>query len=157
MEEVKAEELDRQVGAGDISTDILKKLSSLGFPEKMRLVATSNKKKVRAILIKDSNKRIGLAVVKSPSITTEEIQEFARMKDLHSDVLMAIADDQRYSSDRLVVWNLLNNPKMPVATNQRLIRKFAFTWKELNSLAKNRDLPQAFRNLAMRMSQAKKH
>ena len=160
MEEPKekeVEELDRQVGEGDVRTDVLRKISSLGMPEKMRLVNTTNKKKVRAILIKDSNKRIGLGVVKSANVTIAEIQDFARMKDLHTDILMSIADDQRYSNDRLIVWGLLNNPKMPVATGQRLIRKFSFTAKELASLAKNRDLPQGLRSMAMRMSQAKQH
>jgi len=157
MEESKTEALDKQVGKGDVATDVLKKISSLGMPEKMRLINTTNKKKVRALLVKDSNKRIGLAVVKCANVTIDEIQEFARMKDLHTDVLMGIADDQRYSSDRLVVWSLLNNPKMPIPTSQRLIRKFTFTSKELSSLAKNRDLPQALRNMALRMTQSKRH
>lgn len=157
MEEPSAEALDREVGKGDIATDILRRISSLSMPEKMRLINTTNKKKIRAVLVKDSNKRIGLGVVKSANVTMDEIQDFARMKDLHTDILMAIADDQRYSSDRLVVWTLLNNPKIPIATSQRLIRKFTFTWKELSSLSKNRDLPQALRNMAMRMSQSKQH
>lgn len=157
MEEPKAEALDREVGKGDIATDILKQISSLSMPEKIRLINTTNKKKIRAILVKDPNKSIGLAVVKSANVTIEEIQDFARMKDLHTDLLMAIGDDRRYSNDRLVVWSLLNNPKMPVAKSQRLIRKFSFTRKELSSLMKNRDLPQALRNMAMRMAQTKQH
>jgi len=157
MEEPRAEELDRAVGPGDVSADIIRKISSLTVAQKIRLLNTTNKKKVRAILVKDSNQRIGIAVVNSSNVTIEEIQEFARMKDLHSDVLTAIAEQRRYIGDRIVAWNLLNNPKMPVTRSQRLLGRFSFTWKELMTVAKNRDLPQALRNMALRRSQAKPH
>jgi len=156
MEEFKVEELDRAVGPGEVGADIRKQISSLSVAEKIRLLNTTSKKKVRAMLVRDPNTMISASVIASPNVMPEEIQEFARTKDLHSDVLKAIADHRRYSSDRLIVWNLLNNPKVPIVTSRHLIRKFGFTWKELTSIVKNRDLPQALRNLALRLSQTKR-
>lgn len=157
MEDPLTREIEVQAGEGEIPTHILHRIRTMSIHEKMRLVNTTSKRKIREVLVKDPNQRIGVAVINSPAVTIEEIQDFARIRELHADVLTAIADHRRYGTDRVVSWALINNPKTPVQAALRLLRRFSFTAKELSGLVKNRDLSPQLRSVAIKLAQAKRH
>lgn len=114
-------------------------LKGLTVGQKLALAKKGNKD-VRSLLVRDPNKMISLEVITNPRITDGEILSIAAMKDVAEDVLRAIANNRMYRSNKAVVLTLLHNPRTPVGVSLGLGIS-ALNDKELEGLAKNRNIP----------------
>jgi len=121
-------------------------IKDLTTGQKIALAKKGNKE-ARMILIKDQNEMVQLEVVSSPRITEAEILAIAQMRDVSEKVLRSIANDRRYRSNKLIVLSLLHNPKTPVGVSLSLGLN-SLTDKELEGLAKNRNIPGALSRAA---------
>lgn len=133
---------------------LLQMISELTTGQKIALARKGNKE-ARMILIKDHNELVALEVVMSPKITEAEILNIAQMRDVSEKVLRAIANDRRYRSNKQIVMSLLHNPKTPVGVSLGL-GLTSLTDKELEGLAKSKNIPAALSRAARAILERRK-
>jgi hypothetical protein len=143
----------RRDAAGD-KKSLLLRIKDLAVGQKLALAKKGNKD-VRMILIKDSNEMVALEVVGSPRITDGEILAVAMMRDVSDKILRHIAGNRKYRQNRQVVVALLNNPNTPVGVSLGL-GLTQLTDRELDDLAKNRDVPGAVSRAAKQIIDRRK-
>jgi hypothetical protein len=126
----------------DDEATALQRLSKLNVPQKVQR-ATKGSREERAILIRDPNKMISLAVLSSPKLTITEIEGFARAGNVSEDCLRTIAMTRAWMKNYNVCSALTRNPKMPVALSMNLLARL--TNKDLRTLSTDRNVPDVLR------------
>ncbi len=129
-------------------------IKGLNAGQKLTLAKKGNKE-ARMILVKDANEMVALEVVKSPRTTDTEILSIAQMRDVSEKVLREIGNMKRYRSNKLVVLSLLHNPKTPVGVSLGL-GIANLTEKEVEGLARDRNIPAAVSRAAKQVSDRRK-
>ena len=120
----------------------LQRLSAMNVPQKVQR-ATKGSREERAILIRDPNKMIAMAVLSSPKLTISEIEGFARAGNIGEDCLRVIAFTRAWMKNYNVVAALTRNPKTPVAISMNLLARL--TDKDLRTLSTDRNVPDVLR------------
>ena len=120
----------------------LQRLSKMNVPQKVQR-ATKGSREERAILIRDPNKMIAMAVLSSPKLTISEIEGFARAGNVGEDCLRVIAMTRAWMKNYNVVAALTRNPKTPVALSMNLLSRL--TEKDLRTLSTDRNVPDVLR------------
>jgi hypothetical protein len=115
-------------------------ISKLSIPGKIRL-ATLGNAFARAMLIRDSNKQVALAAIRSPGMTDNEVAKFSANRGLSDDVIRVIANNKEWTRLYTVKLNLVQNPKCPLATSMRFL-PFLHD-KDLKNMAKSKGIPSA--------------
>lgn len=133
---------------------LLLRVKDLPVGQKLALAKKGNKD-VRMILIKDSNEMVALEVAASPRISDGEILAIAMMRDVSDKVLRYIASNRKYRQNKQIVLALLNNPRTPVGVSLGLgIQQLSD--RELDDLAKNRNIPGAVSRAAKQIADRRK-
>lgn len=134
-----------------VSTSFIK-FEELKIFEKVRLATVGNAH-CRQVLIRDTNRVVAMAAVRSPSITDGEIVAAAANRAVCDDVIRFIANSRVYSKDYAVKQALVNNPKCPLAASLRLL---AFLRPEdLKAVARSRNIPGALATSAKKLLQTR--
>ncbi len=120
----------------------LQRLQSMNVPQKVQR-ATKGSREERAILIRDPNKMISLAVLSSPKLTISEVESFARAGNVSEDCLRTIAFTRAWMKSYNVVAALTRNPKTPVAISMNLLARL--NEKDLRTLSTDRNVPDVLR------------
>jgi hypothetical protein len=120
----------------------LQRLQKLNVPQKVQR-ATKGSREERAILIRDPNKMIAMAVLSSPKLTISEIEGFARAGNVGEDCLRVIARTRAWMKNYNVVAALTRNPKTPVALSMNLLSRL--TEKDLRTLSTDRNVADVLR------------
>lgn len=121
---------------------LLQRLASMAVPEKVK-AAMKGSREMRAILIRDSNKLVALAVLSSPKMTEAEVSAIARMGSVSEDVLRTIAQSRAWTKNYDVVSALVKNAKTPLAMSINLLNRLSE--KDLKGLSTNRNIPETLR------------
>jgi hypothetical protein len=124
----------------------------MGMKDRTRL-AMKGDREARNILIRDPNRIVAQAVIQNPRITEQEIEKVASMRTVTEDILRQIAINRQWSRCYQVVHNLAKNPRTPIANVLNILSRLQL--KDLNALSKNRNVSDAVRRQAMRLSQAR--
>lgn len=133
---------------------LLLRVKDLPVGQKLALAKKGNKD-VRMILIKDSNEMVALEAAGSPRISDGEILAIAMMRDVSDKVLRYIANNRKYRQNKQIVLALLNNPRTPVGVSLGLgIQQLSD--RELDDLAKNRNIPGAVSRAAKQIADRRK-
>jgi hypothetical protein len=146
--EMKAEGTD--VPSERIS--IINRIMKMGMKDRAKL-AMKGDREARNILIRDPNRVIAQAVVKNPRITEQEIEKIASMRAVSEDILRQIANNRQWSRLYPIVHNLARNPRTPIANVLSILSRLQL--KDLAGLSKNRNVSDAVRRQALRLSQAR--
>ena len=146
--EMKAEGTD--VPSERIS--IINRIMKMGMKDRAKL-AMKGDREARNILIRDPNRVIAQAVVNNPRITEQEIEKIASMRAISEDILRQIANNRQWSRLYPIVHNLARNPRTPIANVLSILSRLQL--KDLASLSKNRNVSDAVRRQALRLSQAR--
>ena len=107
----------------------------------------------RKILIRDPNKIVAAAVVKSGRLTPNEVASFAGNKNLHDEVVRLIAENKEFVRKYPVQVALVNNPKCPAPLALRLMQ--GLHKRDLQQLANNKNVPSVIFGTALKMFKAK--
>ena len=126
----------------DTEKTALQRLQGMNVPQKVQR-ATKGSREERAILIRDPNKMIAMAVLSSPKLTISEIEAFARAGNVGEDCLRTIAFTRAWMKSYNVVAALTRNPKTPVAISMNLLSRL--TEKDLRTLSTDRNVPDVLR------------
>ena len=129
-----------------------KKIREMAVGKKIKLAYTGNME-ARKILIRDSNKIVAAAVVKSGRLTPNEISTFAANKNLNDEVVRLIAENKEFVRKYPVQVALVNNPKCPPSIAVKLIQ--GLHKKDLQQLANNKGVSSAIFGAASKLFKAK--
>lgn len=116
-------------------------------------VAFKGGKTARSILIRDRNKLVCTAVIRSPRITESEVEAYSAMRNIEEDILRIIATKREYTSKYPIVLNLVRNPKVPVGVVMPLISRL--TLKDMKSLSSDKGVSETVRVHARKIYQAR--
>lgn len=122
--------------------------TKLRIYEKVRM-ATIGNSYCRTNLIRDVNRLVAMAVIKSPMITDSEVIAAAANKAVHEDVIRYIAGSRDFTAVYAIRWNLVNNPKCPLTLAMRFLP--TLSKQDIKKLAKSKNVPAALTVTARRL------
>ena len=128
--------------AGEDEGNALQRISRMGVAQRIAL-AMKGSREERAILIRDPNKIVAVAVLSSPKLTETEVESIARMASISEEILRIIAQTRAWVKNYAVVLALAKNPKTPVALSMNLLARL--TEKDLRMLSTDRNVPDVLR------------
>jgi hypothetical protein len=117
--------------------------------EKIRL-ATLGNAYCRQNLVRDSNRLVAMAAIRSPGITEMEIVRAAGNRALSEDVIRFIANKKDYVKIYPVKMNLVANPKCPLALSLRLLAHLRP--EDLKNIARSKNVPNALATAAKKLA-----
>ncbi len=120
----------------------LQKIAALNVAQRMAL-AMKGSREDRAILIRDPNKIVGVAVLSSPKITEAEVENIAKMASVPEEILRMIGFSRNYTKNYNIVLALAKNPKTPLAMSMNFLPRL--NEKDLRGLSTNRNVPEVLR------------
>jgi hypothetical protein len=142
---------DGAESARQLSIFALLKKMSVG--QKVALAIKGNRE-VRNILIRDTNKMLCLKVLENPRISDADVEAYAKSTNLSEDVLRGIAGRKEWCKKYPVVKALVLNPKAPLGVTLEFLKRLNL--KDLEQLAKNRNVPETLRSAARRLHALKR-
>lgn len=120
--------------------------------EKIRL-ATLGNAYCRSNLMRDPNRLVAMAAIRSPGITDSEIVKAAGNRSVSEDVIRYIASQRDMTKSYPVKMSLVQNPKCPVALSMKFLPLLQAD--DLKALAKSKNVPSALSTGARRLMQSR--
>ena len=120
----------------------LQRLSGMAVPQKVK-AAMKGTREMRAILIRDPNKLVAMAVLSSPKVTETEVESYARMSSVGEDVLRTIGQTRAWVKNYGVVSALVKNAKTPLALSLNLLGRL--TEADVRRVSIDRNVPEPLR------------
>lgn len=140
VDEATGEEIVAQKGA-----DLSKKIDQFTVSQKIRKAMLGNATD-RALLVRDKNRLVAQAAIKSPKIQEMEVARISASRSVSEDVLRTIANSREWTSSHQIKLNLVSNPRTPFVFVSKLIP--FLREHELKALAKSKNVPGAVATLA---------
>jgi hypothetical protein len=137
---------------GALNLSIEQKIKGMSVGQKIKLAYLGNKE-ARSHLLRDRNKMVAGAVVKSGRMTEQEVAAAAGNKNLDGEVIREIAANTEWTRKYPVKVSLVNNPKTPVAQAVALVG--TLQKKDLMMLTRNRNVPSVVTEAAVRLFRQK--
>jgi len=131
---------------------LLQRIGRMSAAEKIKTALTGNQEE-RLVLIRDSNKIVARAVLQSPKLTDQEIENIASMKSVTEEVLRLIATSRKFLKSYGVVRQLINNPRLPIDIGLHLLNRL--NDRDLKGLMLNKNVAEVVRGMAMKAVKAK--
>lgn len=123
-------------------------IQNMNVMQRIKLARVGNKE-ARGLLVRDRNKIIATAAIRSPKITDNEIAGFAKARNLSDDVIRVIASNREWTRSYQVKLGLATNPKCPPPTAMKFVNHLQD--RDLRNLMKSKDVPSAISQHARRL------
>jgi hypothetical protein len=107
----------------------------------------------RSILVRDRNKLVAQAAIRSPQIQESEVVRISASRQMSEDVLRIIATDKQWSSSHQIKYNLVSNPRCPFVFASRLVSHLRE--HELKAIAKSKNVTGAVAKAAKQQLERK--
>ena len=107
------------------------------------MLAMKGSREERAILIRDSNKMVAVAVLSSPKLSESEVESIAKMANVSDEILRIIANTRAWVKNYAVTLALAKNPKTPVALSMNMLARL--NDKDLRVISTDRNVPDVLR------------
>jgi regulator of extracellular matrix RemA (YlzA/DUF370 family) len=146
---------NERLESGEVNAErvsLIRRIMFMNTKDRMKL-AMKGDREARSILVRDSNKVVCSAVVKNPRITEQEIENIAAMRTVADEVLRIIAMNRTWVRSYTIIHNLAKNPRTPVPTAMNILPRIRT--KDLDSLQQNRNVSEAVRRQAYRLSRTR--
>ena len=124
------------------------KLLKMGVKDRVQRAFKGNKTE-RTILIRDRNKLVCTAVIRSPRMTDGEVETYAGMRNLDEEILRVISLNRGWMAKTPIMQALVRNPKTPIGVVLPLINRL--TLKDLKSLGVDKNVSEVVRNSAKKL------
>jgi regulator of extracellular matrix RemA (YlzA/DUF370 family) len=131
---------------------LIRRIMFMNARDRMKL-AMKGDREARSILIRDSNRIVATAVIQNPRVTDQEVENIAAMRTVADEVLRLIALNRNWARSYAVIHNLVRNPRTPVPTVLSTLPRIRT--KDLKNLSQNRNVSEATRRQAVRLSQTR--
>lgn len=126
------------------------KISELSPAGKIRL-ATLGNAFARAVLIRDTNRQVAMAAIRSPAVTDMEVMRYAANRGLDDEIVRFIANQRQWVRLYSVKLALCNNPKCPLPVAMRFLPHLNV--RDLKMLSRSKGIPSALCTAAKQMLQ----
>ncbi len=113
-------------------------IQEMNVMEKIKLARFGNSE-ARGLLVRERNKLVATAAIRSPKITDNEVITFAKSRGLHDEVLRIISNNREWTRNYQVKLALTTNPKTPQPTAVKLLNYL--TDRDLKTIMRSRDVP----------------
>lgn len=131
---------------------LIRQLMFMNARDRMKM-AMKGDREARGILIRDSNRVVAAAVINNPRINDQEVENIASMRTVSDEVLRLIAVNRGWARSYTIIHNLVRNPRTPIPIVVGILPRIRT--KDLSQLALNRNVSEAARRHAVRLSQAR--
>ena len=141
--------------AGDVAPErvsLIRRIMLMTVKDRVKL-GMKGDREARAILIRDSNKIVATAVIKNPRITDHEVETISAMRAVSDEVLRLVAMNRAWARSYPIIHNLARNPRTPLPTSMSILPRLRT--KDLQGLSQNRNVSEAVRRQAYRLSQTR--
>jgi len=145
---LNAERLEGEISPERVS--LIRKIMFMTVKDRVKL-AMKGDREARGILIRDSNKVVATGVIHNPRITDNEIENISSMRQVADEVLRIIGNNRQWARSYPIIHNLVRNPRTPMATAVQILPRIRT--KDLKSISLNRNVSQAVRQQAYRLSE----
>ena len=125
-----------------VRASALHKISAMTVAQRLSL-AMKGTREERAILIRDPNKIVGVAVLSSPKLTETEVESIAKMTTISDELLRIIANTRAWVKNYGIALALTRNPKTPVAVSMNLLQRL--NDRDLRMLSTDRNVAEIVR------------
>lgn len=139
-----------EAGAERIS--LIRRIMFMHARDRMKL-ARKGDREARGILIRDPSKIVAAAVISNPRITDQEAENIATMRTVPGEVLRLMSMNRGWARSYTIIHNLVRNPCTPIPTVIGILPRIRT--KDLQHLSKNRNVSEAVRRQALRLSQTR--
>ena len=126
---------------------IYKRIGTMNVSEKIQLAYTGSKEE-RRVLVGDTNKLVGIAVLKSRALSVNEAESFASMRNLDEEIYRRISWNRDWMRKPAIVIALVRNPRVPLDIALPLLKRLSL--RELRAVVRDRNLAPAIRGTARR-------
>jgi hypothetical protein len=144
VEEVPAEEEEEKLA--------LFRIMEMSVAERVKLAFLGSAEE-RGILIRDSNRVVAAAVLKSPRVTEKDVEQYVHMKTLDEELLRIISSKREWIRSYQVTLGLVKHPK----TAPRIVVNFLprLHDRDLKNLTLDRNLSETTRQHVRRAFMAR--
>jgi hypothetical protein len=125
---------------------LVQRVQRMGVSEKVKLAMRGGSE----ILIRDSNKQVIMSVLDNPKITDSEIEAVARNRSMLEDALRVVARNREWTKNYSIQLALVQNPKTPTGLAMGFVT--SLKKKDLKQLEKNKNVSEAVRSMAKKMT-----
>lgn len=129
-------------GTDEDTRSRLQRLATMGVMEKVKVAMRGNREE-RAVLIRDPNRLVAAAVLSSPKLTENEVEQIARMANVAEEVLRVIGTNRAWTKSYSITAGLVRNPKTPVAISLTLLNRLSE--RDVKMLVTDRNVPEPLR------------
>jgi hypothetical protein len=131
----------------------LQKITRMTVAERIK-TAFGGDKEERAILIRDTSRVVQNAVLASPRLSDQEVENIAQNKTVQENVFRELARNRKFVKNYTVIRNLVNNPRCPLDLGLTLIKNLHVN--DLGHLQNNKNIPDTLRKVAAKLYRDKK-
>ncbi|MBI5512086.1 MAG: hypothetical protein HY903_25285 [Deltaproteobacteria bacterium] len=131
---------------------VLQLIAGLNPAQRIALALRGNRE-ARTILVRDPNRVVAAAAIRSPRLTEQEVISAAQSRSVCDEVIRVIANTKEMIRPYGVKLALVNNPKTPVQTAMHLLT--LLRGNDLKAVAKSRNVNNAVATHAKRLVNAK--
>jgi len=148
---INAEKLDGEISPERIS--LIRRIMFMTVKDRVKL-GMKGDRETRGILIRDPNRVVATAVINNPRVTDHEVENISAMRTVCDEVLRLIALNRAWTRSYPIIHNLARNPRTPLATAVQILPRIRA--KDLQSLTQNRNISDAVRRQAYRISEMRR-
>ena len=145
------QESDEELGA-DAEGNLYALVQGMNVMQKVKLARLGNKE-ARGLLIRDRNKIVAAAAIRSPKITENEVEGYAKARNVSDEVLRIIAANREWTRGYGVKLALSTNPKVPIPSAMKFLNFLQD--KDLKTIMKSKDVATPISTHARRLLQKK--
>lgn len=116
--------------------------------EKVKLARFGNGE-ARGLLVRDRNKIVSTAAIRSPKIKESEVVALAKSRNLSDEVLRIIANTRAWTRTYQVKLALVTNPRTPLSSAIKFVNYL--TDRDLRDIMRSRDVPGQISTQARRI------
>lgn len=124
----------------------------LSVPARLKL-ARDAPRSLRNILLRDTNPQVACAALLFNNLSDQEIEQTAASRSVQQEVLDAIGRKREWIGRYPVMKALIQNPRTPLALALKYVPRLAV--RDLRDMAKDRNIPDAVRSMALRLYRIK--
>ncbi|HZH03281.1 MAG TPA: hypothetical protein VEY30_05815 [Myxococcaceae bacterium] len=132
--------------------NLTQRILKMSISEKIKL-ATKGNKEARGLLLRDSNKLVSVAAIRSPRITDGEVLMVANNRAATDDVLRVVYSNREWTKMYPVKLALVKNPKTPLAISMKFLTTLRES--EVKDLARDKNVPNGVQMMAKKMMDKK--
>lgn len=137
-----------ETASDDSRQNLYQFVQTLSVAEKIKL-AMLGSKGARRLLIRDTNRIVSVAVIRSPKIREDEVTAIAQDRTIADEILRIILNRKDWLKNYPLRLALCENPKTPIPRAIRLLE--TLQEKDLRQIAKSRNVQGAVSTTALRI------